>query len=49
MVSERAAAAGLPEAKKNEMTRSFQDLSNIMPPEDAWKVVSLRIRDQAAR
>lgn len=49
MVEERAAAAGLSGAMKAEMIRSFEELSSMMPPADAWKLVSLRIRDQAVR
>ncbi|MBA4373133.1 MAG: hypothetical protein C0402_09775 [Thermodesulfovibrio sp.] len=48
-VSERAAAAGLSEARQEEMVRSFEELSGMMPAEDAWKIVRMRIRNQASR
>jgi len=48
LVGERATAAGFPEDKKIKMIRSFEELSNIMSAEDAWKVVRMRIGDRAA-
>ena len=43
-----ASRAGLPEAKKKEILRSYEDLSRIMPKKEALKIIMMRLETSKA-